>query len=105
MSARFTECLVTWEIDQFMTNSPPATSAVQVHRCAQAFSPVTARVAERLTHYRGELRGTRMTPPALVWRPFDARATQTRCSYHDCDRPATLMRGPRSPMIRLPWRA
>jgi len=27
------------------------------------------------------------------------------CSYDGCDRPPTMMRGPRSAMIRLPWRA
>jgi len=46
-----------------------------------------------------------VTAPALIWRPFDRNKSSALCTYDGCDRPPTMMRGPRSPMIRLPWRA
>ena len=44
-----------------------------------------------------------MTEPALVWRPLDLAVAPATCAVADCDRPAAYMRGPRLPLMRLPW--
>lgn len=46
-----------------------------------------------------------MTASALVWTSFDPGLAPATCAYGDCGGAPTVMRGPRSGLIRLPWRA
>ena len=46
-----------------------------------------------------------MTAPALAWQRFDPGTSTTGCSFDGCTGTPIYMRGPRSPRLRLPWRA
>ncbi len=46
-----------------------------------------------------------MTAPALVWRPYDPSRAPATCGYGGCVCTPVLMRGPRTSLMRLPWRA
>jgi len=46
-----------------------------------------------------------MTPPALVWATYDSALAPASCSWKGCNAKPAVMRGPRSPLIRLPWRS
>lgn len=46
-----------------------------------------------------------MTEPALMWRRFDATASPPTCSYAGCGDAPAYTCGPRTPLLRLPWRS
>lgn len=46
-----------------------------------------------------------MTEPAYVWQCYDPNVAPASCDYGDCRGAPAVMRGPRSSLIRLPWRA
>lgn len=45
-----------------------------------------------------------MTPPALMWKTYDATIAPAGCSYPGCPAVPAVMRGPRTTRLRLPWR-
>jgi len=46
-----------------------------------------------------------MTAPALAWQRFDASGSPSACAFGGCHSVPAYMRGPRTPLIHLPWRS
>ncbi len=46
-----------------------------------------------------------MTAPALVWRAYDPAAAPPVCGYGGCAEEPVVMRGPRTSLMHLSWRA